>query len=119
VTIVRSRALDAVRRRGRRDRLDDRAAAEAPVDPVAMGAAPMRPDLATEADNRAHRMRDALATLPEAQREVLALAYYDGLSQAEIADRLTVPLGTVKTRTRLALAKLREALGALAPEESP
>lgn len=118
VTMVRSRALDAVRRRGRQDRLEDRASAETAVDPVAMGSAPVRPDLATEADDRARRMREALATLPEAQREVLALAYYDGLSQAEIADRLTVPLGTVKTRTRLALAKLREALGALAPEES-
>ena len=53
------------------------------------------------------RVRRALATLPPAQQEVLRLSYYNGLSQSEIAARLSQPLGTVKTRTRLALQKLR------------
>ena len=55
----------------------------------------------------------ALADLPAEQRESLELAYFEGLSQAEIAERTQLPLGTVKTRMRLALQKLRERLGDL------
>jgi RNA polymerase sigma-70 factor (ECF subfamily) len=53
----------------------------------------------------------ALADLPEHERSVLELAYWSGLSQSEIAERLSIPLGTVKTRTRSALARLADALG--------
>ena len=53
------------------------------------------------------RIKLALTTLPEAQREVIVLAYYHGLSQSEIAQKLEQPLGTVKTRVRLAMQKLR------------
>lgn len=112
-TITRSRAIDAVRSRTRRLKLVD-AAAEAP-DPVAMGTTPVATDAAVEADERTVRIRAAMAELPAAQREVLELAYFGGLSQAEIAARVEAPLGTVKTRARLALARLREALAPLAP----
>ncbi len=57
-------------------------------------------------------MRAALGALPTAQRAVLELGYFEGLSSTEIADRLDVPVGTVKSRTRAGLEKLRGALGA-------
>ena len=53
----------------------------------------------------------ALARLPAEQREALELAYYGGLSQSELAERLGVPLGTVKSRMFAALSKLRDLLG--------
>jgi RNA polymerase sigma-70 factor, ECF subfamily len=57
------------------------------------------------------RVHAALEELPEREREVLKLAYWSGLSQSEVADFLGIPLGTVKTRTRSALAHLADILG--------
>ena len=56
------------------------------------------------------RIMKALETLPEPQREVIMLAYFEGYSQSEMAERLNQPLGTVKTRVRLAMQKLRVVL---------
>ena len=64
-------------------------------------------DEAAERTLEAERVRRALAKLPPAQQEIIRLSYYNGLSQSEIAARLDQPLGTVKTRARLALQKLR------------
>lgn len=61
-------------------------------------------------DERRRRLSSALADLPEEQREVLELAFYRGMTQSEIAASTTIPLGTVKTRTLLAMRKLRKAL---------
>ena len=59
----------------------------------------------------AWRVHRALEELPEREHEVIALAYWSGLSQSEVAEYLGIPIGTVKTRTRSALARLAEVLG--------
>jgi RNA polymerase sigma-70 factor, ECF subfamily len=109
-TIARSRALDLVRARSRRDRLTATAAADRPGTSPAMG--DFRPDPAGALDNdeRRRQVRQALATLSAPQRQAIELAYFEGLSQSEIAERLQEPLGTVKTRVRLGMQKLRECL---------
>ena len=76
----------------------------------------LQPDEAPAADRQlvteqqASQVRAALDALPDGQSIPLELAYYEGLSQSAIANRLNVPLGTIKTRMRQALLRLREAL---------
>ena len=72
-----------------------------------MGAAPDTADVVADAD-AAVCVGEAMARLPQEQLDVLQLGYFDGLSQSEIADRLGLPLGTVKSRMRLALGRMRE-----------
>lgn len=114
-TIARSRALDLVRSRGRRRNLDDAAEAEASTAPPAMGTTTPSPIANLLADERSRRVKAALEALPDAQRAALELAYFEGLSQSEIAERIAEPLGTVKTRTRLGLRRLKELLAPLGP----
>lgn len=108
--IARSRALDLVRARGRRDRITASAAAERPDAPLAMGRVGPDPGGALDHDERRRQVRQALETLSPPQRQAIELAYFEGLSQSEIAERLQEPLGTVKTRVRLGMQKLRECL---------
>ena len=68
------------------------------------------PDERAEASWLAWRVHSALERLPDHERPVIELAYWGGLSQSEIADRLHIPLGTIKTRTRSALARLADLL---------
>lgn len=117
-TIARSRALDLLRASGRRQRLVDSAQATSPGEAVGMGAHFASPSAHVEHDERSRRVRTALDALPPAQRAALELAYFEGLSQSEIADRLAEPLGTVKTRVRLGLRKLRELLAPFGPLEA-
>jgi RNA polymerase sigma-70 factor (ECF subfamily) len=63
-----------------------------------------------EEEDLAARVRDALGSIPANQRQVLEMAYYEGLSQSAIGQRLQLPLGTVKTRSRQGLIRLRELL---------
>ncbi len=115
-TIARSRALDTVRSQARRGRLADAAEAEGASNTApAMGSAFPSPVANLLADERSRRIRDALMVLPDTQRIALDLAYFEGLSQTEIAERLGEPLGTIKTRVRLGLRKMRELLTALGP----
>ncbi len=104
--MCRSRALDLVRARKRRERLADAAHAER----EAPATAPAPADQAIERTERCRMVIHALEALPQPQRQALELAYYEGLSQSEIAERLGEPLGTVKTRVRSAMQKLRDTL---------
>src|SRR3954447_3923160 len=71
-----------------------------------------RPSAMAERESEAHAVREALGALPESQREAVVLAYWGGLTADEIARRAGVPLGTVKSRIRLGLARLREQMEA-------
>jgi len=73
------------------------------------------PALAVVAADEVRLLREALVKLPAEQKQVLEMAYFQGLSQTEIAATTKIPLGTIKTRTRQALLKLRESLGDLQP----
>ncbi len=99
--IVRNVTIDQLRSRAVRERSELRAAAE----PQAAGA-PRPDDLALRAETRA-ALRDGLACLPDEQRRMIEIAYFEGLSHSEIAERENLPLGTVKTRIRDGVLRLR------------
>ena len=109
VTLARSRAIDRLRAGDARERAAQRSAEDAP--PAATAPQSWADEEAIRAE-RAEAVRDALGELPEEQRQVLLLAYLEGMSQSEIAAAKNQPLGTVKTRTRAGLKKLSEALRA-------
>lgn len=108
--MTRSRALDRVRSQSRRERITDTAAREEPASAPAMSAGFPPPGASLLDEERGRAVGAALAALSPPQRQAIELAYYEGLSQSEIAARLGEPLGTIKTRVRLGMQKLREAL---------
>ncbi|WP_338866209.1 sigma-70 family RNA polymerase sigma factor [Myxococcus stipitatus] len=107
MTIARTRAIDRLRSLGTAARVAEGATHQPPP----LSATPPSPDDATAWGEDRARVRAALRTLPAEQRAVVELAYFEGLSQREISARTGDPLGTVKTRARLALEKLAELLG--------
>lgn len=107
LSIVRHRALDRLRRRAVAARVLDEVGAEEVVS-VPPGAGPGE---ALERRQERERVHAVLAGLSTAQQEALRLAYFEGLSQSEIAARIREPLGTVKTRMRAALEKLARLMG--------
>ncbi|MCC5995803.1 MAG: sigma-70 family RNA polymerase sigma factor [Oceanicaulis sp.] len=100
--IARNRRIDAARRAAR-PALDE-------TDPSLQPEPEAAPDEAAHALARDARVREALAGLPEEQVVLLRLAFFDGLSHRDIAERIGAPLGTVKSRLRLAFDKLRRVL---------
>ena len=105
LTLTRSRAIDKLRaKRARPEAAADASAAESVVDLAAAQ------DLDLLSAEQVTRLQRALKELPDAQRTALELAYYEDLTHVEVAARLGEPLGTVKTRIRQAVMKLREAL---------
>ncbi|MFN8481660.1 MAG: sigma-70 family RNA polymerase sigma factor [Anaerolineae bacterium] len=98
MTIARNRAIDELRRRQ-----------AAPEQVELVDAAAGYPGM-EELSLQRMQMRRALAQLPEAQREALELAYYGGMTQQEVAEHLGLPLGTIKTRMRMGLQRLRDVL---------
>jgi RNA polymerase sigma-70 factor (ECF subfamily) len=107
-SITRYRSIDLLRRRGTRPDYASLAWDDLPMNltPVAEG----DPEDMTELSQLQMRVRDAIATLPVEQKKVLALAYFKGLTQSEIAELLGDPLGTVKTRIRAGMQKLKDML---------
>jgi RNA polymerase sigma-70 factor (ECF subfamily) len=104
--IVHNRAIDALRRRTVRDRgrVGDQGLAERLP-------SPQRTELEFARQDEAREVRDALEQLPEEQSRVIELAYFGGLTHVEIASILDAPIGTIKGRMRLGLAKMRMTLG--------
>lgn len=109
--IARNRAIDRLRAQRRQRIKLDRVRV---MDDVGDAAPPVEPDESARPGWHVHeQVKAALGALPDEQRAAVNLAYFQGLSQSEIAERLDIPLGTVKTRLRLAFARLRTALAPL------
>lgn len=104
LTITQSRAINRLRQAKSRLQLLQRWNRNRPTDTANV---PMETASLKELGQQ---ITTALQTLPDNQRQILELAYYDGLSQSEIAEQLEIPLGTVKTRSRQGLLKLRKLL---------
>ncbi len=107
LSLVHHRAVDAVRREERLRRRTERASNLEPVEDEDVADDVVE---TTYLRSRRGEIRQAVASLPPDQRRVIELAYFDGYTQARIADSLQIPLGTVKTRTLAAMRKLRRAL---------
>lgn len=109
VTQLRNRAIDRIRSRRRRGEL---------MEIFGQDLEPSGADARSAADNceiseRARQVRDAMGKLGDDQRHVLRLAFFEGLTQAEIAQKLHEPLGTIKARVHRAMARLRDTLRSL------
>lgn len=108
VTLARNKAIDRTRSKVYKNQeRQDYVIDDFTMVPVNAEDSPLQH---TELTDRANRLRNALKQLPEKERKVLYIAYFEGLSQSEIAERTQTPLGTVKYRTRQGMIKLREIL---------
>jgi RNA polymerase sigma-70 factor (ECF subfamily) len=106
VMLTRARAIDRLRAKRARPDLGQ----GSDSGPSWIAARDPDPEEVSNATEEVHRVREAVTTLPDAQRSLVELAYFQGLTHTEIAHDTGVPLGTVKTRLRSAMATLREAV---------
>ena len=117
MSVTRNRALDELRRRNRRFRSEERD--EDPDREIAGSDRFDDPEVGAILAEMRTVVRAAMTRLPAAQREVIELAYFGGLTQQEIAERTGDPLGTVKTRVRLGMRRLRVTLAEYADVPPP
>lgn len=109
LSITHNMAIDELRKRNRRPQKADSEEPEALL--AAMADASQDVEQEVWLSSLRSTISDAMQTLPAAQRVTIEMAYFQGLTQREIAERLGEPLGTIKTRMRLGIQKLREQLG--------
>ena len=114
VTLTRRRAIDALRKKQAYARAEERLRAEPEQQPLAWVQNTTAEDI-TSGDRRA-LMAKVIQSLPEAQQQVIDLAFFQGMSQREIAAHTNIPLGTVKTRLELGLKKIYDSLKELKDE---
>jgi len=109
LTLARSRAIDRLRSRATRQKREE------PIDesPQGFHTTDSSPEQSASATQTRQRIQQALDRLPPDQREAVELAYFSGMSHSELAGHLSQPLGTVKTRIRMGMMKLREELQGL------
>lgn len=106
IVLARSRAIDRIRASSARERR------EVPiVEHTTLPSSGNNPEEATGVSQLHQRVRAAMASLPAENRRAVELAFFSGLSHSELAEHLGLPLGTVKTRIRSSMIKLRESLG--------
>lgn len=108
VTIARNKAIDKTRSRTYKDaRREEKIIDDFTLTPISIE---NNPHENLELKERINRLRNAMTHLNENERQVLSVAYYNGLSQSEISEKMDIPLGTVKYRMRQGMIKLKERL---------
>ncbi len=108
VTLARNKAIDRIRSKGYKTQQKQSASIHEPF--FRLEGDKYDPMETTIFSDRAELVKKALAEIPEEQSEVIKIAYYQGMTQSEIAKYLDIPLGTVKTRTRQGMIKLKRIL---------
>lgn len=109
VTLARNKAIDRIRSKGYKTQQKQSVSIHQPL--FSLETDKYDPMETTIFSDRAELVKRALSEIPEEQSEVIKIAYYRGMTQSEIADYLDIPLGTVKTRTRQGMIKLKRILG--------
>lgn len=109
VTLTRNKAIDRIRSKGYKTQQKAQQDVDAPE--FTLEGEKFDPLETTIFSDRAELVRKALGEIPESQCEVLKIAYYKGMTQSEISEQLDIPLGTVKSRMRQGMIKLKDILG--------